>query len=120
MDSRPVPRVAILLIPFLLSVPAITAAPAAAQASVISPQQAGVTELMSAYYNPSTGLIGPSWWQSAVALSTVETYQQATADPRYYTAITTPFATYGSGNDPAGHPHFENGYTDDTAWWGLA
>ena len=42
----------------------------AAQAS--TPQQAGMAELMLSY-NSSNGLIGNSWWQSAVAVSTVMT-----------------------------------------------
>jgi hypothetical protein len=50
MGIRLVSRVVMILIPFMISVPAISAAPAdAAAASVISPQQNGVSELMSAY-----------------------------------------------------------------------
>jgi predicted alpha-1,6-mannanase (GH76 family) len=64
-------------------------------------------------YEPATGLIGTSWWQSAVALSTVETYAQTTGDTSFDSAIGAAFAA-GSGGK------FENGADDDTAWWGLA
>ena len=71
-----------------------------------------MAELMKSY-NPRTGLIGKVWWQAAVALSTLETYQQATGDTRYRNAISTAFKDHKHGN-------FENSYNDDTGWWGLA
>ena len=102
-----------------LTVAVIAVAPAAisggaASASVraTSPQKAGMAELMKSY-NPHTGLIGKVWWQAAVALSTLETYQQATGDTRYRNAISTAFKDHKHGN-------FENSYNDDTGWWGLA
>ncbi len=66
-----------------------------------------------ASYNSSTGRFGRSWWQSAVALSTLETYQQATGDRSYEIAIPVSFARYAQTD-------FENAYNDDTGWWGLA
>jgi len=71
-----------------------------------------MAELMKSY-NPHTGLIGNVWWQAAVALSTLETYQQATGDTGYSNAIFTAFKDHKRGN-------FENSYNDDTGWWGLA
>jgi predicted alpha-1,6-mannanase (GH76 family) len=85
---------------------------ALAPASAASPQKAGMAALFTSY-NPVTGRIGKSWWQSAVALSTLETYQQATGDSSYQRAITVSYAHYASTN-------FENSYNDDTGWWGLA
>ena len=66
-----------------------------------------------AFYNKATGRIGGSWWQSAVALSTLETYQQATGDRSYEKAVPAAFARYARSD-------FENSYNDDTGWWGLA
>ncbi len=76
-----------------------------------NPLQADMDELLS-YYSADTGLIGSSWWQSAVALSTVETYAQTTGDNSYDAAIASAYQQ-NSGGD------FENGSDDDTAWWAL-
>jgi predicted alpha-1,6-mannanase (GH76 family) len=74
-------------------------------------QRAAIAELFRSY-NPDTGLIGRSWWQAAVALSTVETYAQTTGDASYDTAFARAFALQSGGN-------FENSSDDDTAWWAL-
>jgi predicted alpha-1,6-mannanase (GH76 family) len=79
---------------------------------VLTAAQDGMQTLMGSY-NSSTGLIGNSWWQSAVALSTLMTYQQATGDTQYSYAISAAFNDNKSGS-------FENSYMDDTGWWGLA
>jgi len=71
-----------------------------------------MAELFSSY-NQRTGVIGGTWWQGAVALSTLETYQQTTGDATYSAAIQDAFILNKSGN-------FENQADDDTAWWGLA
>ncbi|HEX4213319.1 MAG TPA: glycoside hydrolase family 76 protein [Candidatus Dormibacteraeota bacterium] len=84
----------------------------AASVGAATPQKAGMAELMLSY-NSSNGMIGNSWWQGAVALSTLETYQQATADTSYNYAISNAFNDNKSGD-------FENSYMDDTGWWGLA
>ena len=84
---------------------------AAAAEPRTSPQKTGMAKLMS-FYN-SRGLIGKDWWQAAVALSTVETYQQATGDTSYSYAIA------GAFDHNAAHD-FEDAYNDDTGWWGLA
>lgn len=74
------------------------------------PLRAGLAELIRYYGND--GLIGASWWQSAVALSTVETYAQTTGDTSYDAVISATFAGHSDGK-------FENGSDDDTAWWAL-
>lgn len=76
-----------------------------------SPLKAGAARLLAAY-DVNTGLIGSSWWQAAVALSTLETYAQTTGDHSYDTAFTSAFVLNSGGK-------FENGSNDDTAWWGL-
>ncbi|HVB45733.1 MAG TPA: glycoside hydrolase family 76 protein [Streptosporangiaceae bacterium] len=57
--------------------------------------------------------MGHSWWQAAVALSTLETYQQTTGDTTYAFAVLHAFLDHSGGN-------FENSFNDDTGWWGLA
>jgi uncharacterized protein YyaL (SSP411 family) len=74
--------------------------------------RAAMVQLLKSY-DPATGLIGNSWWQSAVALSTVESYAQTTGDKSFDSAIANAFAANSAGK-------FENGADDDTAWWGLA
>ncbi len=61
-------------------------------------QRAAIAELFRSY-NPDTGLIGRSWWQAAVALSTVETYAQTTGDASYDTAIARAFALQSGGRE---------------------
>jgi uncharacterized protein YyaL (SSP411 family) len=80
--------------------------------AAVSPQKAGLAKLFSSY-NRKTGLIGSAWWQGAVALSTLETYQQTTGDTAYSSAIRAAFVHNRSAN-------FENQADDDTSWWGLA
>jgi predicted alpha-1,6-mannanase (GH76 family) len=76
-----------------------------------NPLTADMAELFS-YYSANTGLIGSSWWQAAVALSTVEAYAQTTGDSSYDAAIASAFGLHSSGD-------FENDSDDDTAWWAL-
>jgi predicted alpha-1,6-mannanase (GH76 family) len=83
-----------------------------------SPQKADMAELMQSYNasGSNAGLIGNSWWQAAVALSTLETYQQTTGDSSYGYAIAAAF-------DDDRHKllgNFEDPWNDDTGWWGLA
>ena len=84
----------------------------AGPAAAATPAAAGVANLMQSY-SASTGLIGGGWWTSAVALSTVETYHQATGDATYDYAISGAFNDNKQNN-------FENDYLDDTGWWGVA
>jgi len=93
-----------------LGLTVMTAAPAGA---AVTPATSAIANMMESY-NSSTGLIdGDGWWQSAVALSTVETYAQTTGDASYDYAISAAFNDNKSGN-------FENAYMDDTGWWALA
>jgi predicted alpha-1,6-mannanase (GH76 family) len=87
------------------------AASASTSAKVPSQVTAGLNELVHEY-SPVTNLIGGSWWQAAVTLSTLETYQQTTGDRTYENPLIGAFTHYSGGN-------FENNYDDDTAWWGL-
>jgi predicted alpha-1,6-mannanase (GH76 family) len=116
--TRFVRRPALLAIASLIAVVSVTllAPPQSGAASTpfagMSPQRAGMAELMKSY-NPSTGLIGNVWWQAAVAQSTLETFQQTTGFAGYRRVMATAFRDHKSGN-------FENAYNDDTGWWGLA
>jgi predicted alpha-1,6-mannanase (GH76 family) len=83
-----------------------------AAGSAQSPEQAAMDQLLHSY-NPSSGRVGPTWWQAAVALSAVETYAQTTGDHSYDFLIKRAF-TANSASD------FENSSDDDTAWWALA
>ncbi|ACU75706.1 Ricin B lectin [Catenulispora acidiphila DSM 44928] len=85
---------------------------AAGTASAASPAAIGAAALMKSY-DSTTGQIGTGWWNSAVALSTIETYQQTTGDSSYAYAMSGAFAKHQSSN-------FENEYMDDTGWWALA
>jgi rhamnogalacturonyl hydrolase YesR len=84
----------------------------AGTASAASPAANGAAALMKSY-NSGTGQIGTGWWNSAVALSTIETYQQTTGDTQYSYAMAGAFDKHKSSN-------FENDYLDDTGWWALA
>jgi predicted alpha-1,6-mannanase (GH76 family) len=93
-----------------LGLAVLTAAPAGA---AVTPAAAAIANLMESY-NSGTGLIdAEGWWQSAVALTAVETYEQTTGDTSYDYAISGAFNDNRSGN-------FENSYLDDTGWWALA
>jgi predicted alpha-1,6-mannanase (GH76 family) len=95
-----------------LFAPSVSGGATSASFAGMSPQRAGMAELMRSY-NPSTGLIGNSWWQAAVALSTLETFQETTGFAGYRGAISTAFRDHRHGS-------FEDAYNDDTGWWGLA
>jgi hypothetical protein len=90
----------------------LAALTASAAADRQDPLRAAMAELFTSYAG-STGLIGNTWWQAAVALSTVETYAQTTGDTSYDAAFQEAFNLNAAGN-------FENSSDDDTAWWGLA
>jgi hypothetical protein len=90
----------------------LAALTASAAADRQDPLRAAMAQLFASYRG-ATGLIGSTWWQSAVALSTVETYAQTTGDTSYDAAIEEAFDLNSAGD-------FENSSDDDTAWWGLA
>jgi len=73
-----------------------------------------INELVKSYI-PDRRLIGTAWWQSAVALSTLETYEQVSGDTSHDFYIANAFHTPVNSN-----PNFENSFMDDTGWWGLA
>jgi uncharacterized protein YyaL (SSP411 family) len=87
--------------------------------------KAGMAELMLSY-SGSSGLIGnSSWWQSALALGTLEDYEQATGDTEFDYAIAGAYQNKNSCVSPSGCGSgyigdFRNAYMDDTGWWGLA
>ncbi len=82
---------------------------AAGTAEAATPASNSVGVLMQSF-NAGTGRIGTDWWTSAVSLSTVMTYRQATGDTQYDSAISEAFAKNGD---------FTNEYVDDTGWWAL-
>jgi predicted alpha-1,6-mannanase (GH76 family) len=85
------------------------------------PRQAGLATLMKSYGSRYKDLIGNSFWQAAIAQSTVEAYDQATRKKSYLRDIAATYRTYVHGPNPLSRlPDFEDRYTDDTAWWGLA
>jgi rhamnogalacturonyl hydrolase YesR len=76
-----------------------------------TPASNSVGVLMQSY-DANNGLIDTKgWWTSAVSLSTVMTYEQATGDRSYDYAISGAYAK---------HSNFTNDYIDDTGWWALA
>lgn len=95
------------------STPATVSRPASA--GVPGPVRQGVNTLIG-YFDGDSGLIGGSWWQAAVALSTLETYWQAagysSSEIALQRPLVQPFLMYKANN-------FENNLDDDTAWWGL-
>jgi predicted alpha-1,6-mannanase (GH76 family) len=109
---KPRSRVAVLMAVAFAAVATFAGLTSSTAFGAKNPLQASMAELFQSY-DPGTGLIGNSWWQSAVALSTVETYAQTTGDTSYNGAIGRAFAVNSSGN-------FENDSDDDTAWWALA
>lgn len=66
------------------------------------------------YVDPTTDRVSGSWWAAAVAVSTIEAYQQTTGDHRYEGDIVGPLNFLPLAHD------YENNYDDDTGWWGLA
>ena len=102
--------VALLLTPVALAAPAASASASAVPASDPSYLKADINELLKSV--TGSNLIGTSWWQAAVALSTLEAYQQTTGNQDEEILATFTFQGYRSGS-------FEDGFDDDTAWWGL-
>jgi len=76
-------------------------------------------------YDPVKGWWPSSWWNSAVALQTIEDYMQRTGDRRYLSAVDNTFEK-DKGQFPAGElsgdpllGDFTSRAIDDSAWWGL-
>jgi predicted alpha-1,6-mannanase (GH76 family) len=89
--------------------------------AAVIPRQAGLATLMKSYGSTYKDLIGGSFWQAAVAQSTLETYDLATGKTSYARDIARTYRAYVHGPNPISRlPDFEDDYADDTAWWGLA
>ena len=96
----------------VLAAVTLASAVTAVAGTTMTPQQEAIATLLESF-NPSTGLIGTSWWQAAVALSTLETYAETTGDTGDDAVIASAFAHHAQSK-------FEDSSDDDTAWWGLA
>lgn len=119
-DGQPVMRRALIVVVTACVLGLCTTVTAAARVQA-SPRQAGLATLMRSYGSTYKDLIGGSFWQAAVAQSTLEANDQATGATSYLRDVARTYRTYVNGPNPAGRlPDFEDGYTDDTAWWGLA
>jgi len=99
-----------VIVALVLAFLATALASAAARAQ--TPQKSAMDALLQ-WYNVKSGRIGPTWWQAAVALSSLETYAQTTGDHSYDLLISQAFQLNAAHD-------FENGSDDDTAWWALA
>jgi hypothetical protein len=64
----------------------------------------------------------PTWWQSATAMDSVVRYASATRSrsPSFQRLLSTVFDDNVAKPGTFAANDFENGYMDDTAWWGLA
>ena len=125
-------RIPYLLATFLVALCAATLVPAAASAAPprhhhdrIADAGTAADVLMSDY-DTATGWWPSSWWNSAVALTTVEDYELRTGDARYRWVIDNtyqlnkgPFAAGERSTDPI-EGDFISRAIDDTEWWGLA
>jgi predicted alpha-1,6-mannanase (GH76 family) len=87
---------------------------------------AAAVQVLANSYDPTTGIWPTSWWNSAVALTTVEDYQARTGDTQYEWMINNTYQL-DKGSFPAGTRSsdpilgdFESRAIDDTEWWGLA
>lgn len=108
MTARAVKRQAARTVIALLGL-VLALVPTAGARAATSPAASSISVLMQSY-DPDTGRIGSDWWTSAVSLSTVMTYRQATGDTQYDYAISGAFAK---------NSDFTNDYIDDTGWWAL-
>jgi len=85
----------------------------------------GATDALMYSYDPYPSWWPSSWWNSAVALSSVIGYTRRTGDQSYAWAIRRTFdvnrVAFPAGarsSDPV-DGHFISRSVDDTAWWGL-
>ncbi|SHN29708.1 glycoside hydrolase family 76 protein [Actinacidiphila paucisporea] len=98
-------RAVVALLSMLLLVSGTTSAQAAP-----TPAGNSIAVLMQSYDANNGRIDAGGWWTSAVSLSTVMTYHQATGDTQYDYAISGAFAK---------NSNFTNDYIDDTGWWAL-
>jgi Glycosyl hydrolase family 76 len=77
-------------------------------------------------YDPNTAYWPSSWWNSAVALSTVIDYMRQTGDTRYAWVVDRTFEVNkvpfpaGARSSDAIDGDFISRATDDSEWWALA
>ncbi|MFC1408506.1 glycoside hydrolase family 76 protein [Streptacidiphilus sp. N1-12] len=98
-------RVSVAVLGLALLAPNVGSAQAAQ-----TPAASSIAVLMQSYNANSGRIDAGGWWTSAVSLSTVMTYHQATGDSQYDYAISGAYAKNSS---------FTNDYIDDTGWWAL-
>jgi hypothetical protein len=111
---------ALALAAMAFAAPPVSAAAAAeTPASTQSAAKADLAELLKSS-NQSLGLIGTSWWQAAVAQSTLETYMQTTGNTTDELLVDYTFRQNRGGSSANPQPSFEDNFDDDTAWWALA
>ena len=115
-----------------LIAPAATSLSASASppSSALSPSSdqsnaSGAADVLMSSYDPVKAWWPSSWWNSAVAMQTVEDYMLRTGDERYLPAVDNTFEK-NKGVFPAGElsgdpilGHFTSRAIDDSAWWGL-
>ncbi|MET9223760.1 glycoside hydrolase family 76 protein [Streptomyces sp. NPDC003300] len=89
-------------------------------------RSAAAADALMYSYDPNTAYWPSSWWNSAVALSTVIDYMRQTGDTRYLWVVARTFqvnkAAFPAGarsSDPI-DGDFISRATDDAEWWALA
>jgi predicted alpha-1,6-mannanase (GH76 family) len=119
----------VLLLGLLAAVVGGLIAPPAAAANTVSTDVArarAAAAVLAGDYDYDTAYWKSSWWNSAVALTTVEDYAQRTGDKRYdwiidhtYTVDKAPFPAGTLSSDQI-DGDFISRAIDDTEWWALA
>jgi hypothetical protein len=89
-------------------------------------RDAAAADALMYSYDPNTAYWPSSWWNSAVALSTVIDYMRQTGDTRYawivdrtYQVDKASFPAGARSSDPI-DGDFISRATDDSEWWALA
>ena len=104
----------------------VFAVPATAAKPAPSKQAAAAARVLMNSYDPKTAYWDSSWWNSAVATTTVIDYMRETGDLQYLPQVEHTFVKdqkpYPAGTlsgDPI-EGDFISRAIDDTEWWGLA
>ncbi|GIL25161.1 glycoside hydrolase family 76 protein [Actinocatenispora comari] len=125
------PRIRTLVIAAVAALCAVAVLPATAAAQPRhhhdrTADAGTAADVLMADYDPATGWWPSSWWNSAVALTTIEDYELRTGDTRYRWVIGNTyqlnkgvFAAGERSSDPV-EGDFVSRAIDDTEWWGLA
>ncbi|MEU0333553.1 glycoside hydrolase family 76 protein [Streptomyces sp. NPDC006193] len=97
-----------------------------AWARPVTTRSAAAADALMYSYDPTTAYWPSSWWNSAVALTTVIDYLRKSGDTRYTWIVDRTFRTnrvaFPAGarsSDPI-EGHFISRATDDSEWWALA